>query len=52
MSRVNEVTDALSTGPSTGYSTLLIFVHIIQLFTAAMNSYAHKIGNPEPNPFF
>jgi hypothetical protein len=41
MSRVNGVTGALSIGPSTGYSLLLIFVHVILLFTATMSSYAH-----------
>jgi hypothetical protein len=41
MSRVNRVTGALSIGPSVEYSLLLIFVHVILLFTATMSSYAH-----------
>jgi hypothetical protein len=43
MSRVNGVTDALSIGPSAGYTLFLIFVHILLLFTAYVTSdtYMH-----------
>jgi hypothetical protein len=41
MSHVNGATGALSTGTSAGYSLLLIFVHVILLFTATMSSNAH-----------
>jgi hypothetical protein len=34
MSHVNGATDALSIGPSTGYTLSLVFVHILLLFTA------------------
>jgi hypothetical protein len=33
MSRVNGSTDALSIGPSAGYTLFFIFVHVLLLFT-------------------
>jgi hypothetical protein len=43
MSRVNGATDALSIGPSTGYTLFFVFVHILLLFTAYVSSdtYMH-----------
>jgi hypothetical protein len=43
MSRVNGATDALSIGPSIGYTLFLVFVHILLLFTAYVSSdtYMH-----------
>jgi hypothetical protein len=43
MSRVNEATDALSIGPSVGYTLFLVFVHILPLFTAyvSTDTYMH-----------
>jgi hypothetical protein len=34
MSHVNGDTNALSIGPSVGYTLFLVFVHILLLFTA------------------
>jgi hypothetical protein len=41
MSRVNEVTDALSIGPSVGYILFLVIVHVLLLFTAYVSSDTH-----------
>jgi hypothetical protein len=41
MSRVNGALGTLSIGRCVGYSLLLIFVHVILLFTATVSSYAH-----------
>jgi hypothetical protein len=41
MSRVNGATDALSIGPSTGYTLFLVFVHILLLFIAYVSSDKH-----------
>jgi hypothetical protein len=41
MSRVNGATDALSIGPSIGYTLFLVFVHILLLFTAYVSSDTH-----------
>jgi hypothetical protein len=41
MSRVNGATDALSIGPSTGYTLFLVFVHILLLLTAYVSSDTH-----------
>jgi hypothetical protein len=41
MSRVNGATDALSIGPSAGYTLFLVFVHILLLFTAYVSSDTH-----------
>jgi hypothetical protein len=41
MSRVNGATDALSIGPSTGYTLFFVFVHVSLLFTAYASSYTH-----------
>jgi hypothetical protein len=41
MSRVNEVTDALSIGPSAGHTLFLVFVHILLLLTAYVISDTH-----------
>jgi hypothetical protein len=41
MSSVNGATDALSIGPSAGYTLSLIFVHILLLFTAYVSSDTH-----------
>jgi hypothetical protein len=41
MSRVNEVTDALSIGPSAGHTLFLVFVHILLLLTAYVISGTH-----------
>jgi hypothetical protein len=41
MSRVNGATDALSTGPSIGYTLFLVFVHILLLFTSYVSSDTH-----------
>jgi hypothetical protein len=38
---MNEATDALSIGPSVGYTLFLIFVHILLLFTAYVSSDIH-----------
>ena len=38
MSRVNGATDALSIGPSAGYTLFLVFMHILLLFTAYVSS--------------
>jgi hypothetical protein len=38
MSRVNGAIDALSIGPSAGYTLFLVFVHILLLFTAYVSS--------------
>jgi hypothetical protein len=41
MSRVNEATDALSIGPSAGYTLFFVFVHVSLLFIAYASSYTH-----------
>jgi hypothetical protein len=41
MSQVNGVTDALSIGPSVGYTLFLVFMHIIMSFTAYVSSDTH-----------
>jgi hypothetical protein len=41
MSRVNGATDALSIGPSAGYTLFFVFVHVSLLFTAYASSYTH-----------
>jgi hypothetical protein len=41
MSRVNGATNALSIGPSAGYTMFFVFVHISLLFTAYASSYTH-----------
>jgi hypothetical protein len=38
---VNGATDALSIGPSDGYTLFFVFVHVSLLFTAYANSYTH-----------
>jgi hypothetical protein len=41
MSRVNGATDALSIGPSVGYTLFLVFMHILLFFTAYVSSDTH-----------
>jgi hypothetical protein len=43
MSHVNGATDALSIGPSAGYTLFFVFVHVLLLFTAYLSSdtYMH-----------
>jgi hypothetical protein len=41
MSRVNRATDALSIGPSAGYTLFLVFMHILLLFTTHVISDTH-----------
>jgi hypothetical protein len=41
ISRMNGATDALSIGPSAGYTLFLEFVHILLLFTAYVSSDTH-----------
>jgi hypothetical protein len=41
MSRVNGVTDALSIGPSAGYSLFFVFVYILLLFAVYAISDTH-----------
>jgi hypothetical protein len=41
LSRVNGATDALSIGPSIGYTMFFVFVHILLLFTAYASSDTH-----------
>jgi hypothetical protein len=41
MSRVNGATDALSIGPSAGYTLIFVFVHILLLFTVYVSSDTH-----------
>jgi hypothetical protein len=41
MSRVNETTNALSIGPSTGYTLFLVFMHILLLLTGYVSSDTH-----------
>jgi hypothetical protein len=41
LSRLNGATDALSIGPSTGYTLFFVFVHILLLFTAYVSSDTH-----------
>jgi hypothetical protein len=41
MSCVNGATDALSTGPSAGYTLFFVFVHVSLLFAAYVSSYTH-----------
>jgi hypothetical protein len=43
MSRVNGATDALSIGPSAGYTMFFVFVHVLLLFIAYVSSdtYMH-----------
>ena len=41
MTRVNGATDALSIGPSAGYTLFFVFVHVSLLFTAYASSYTH-----------
>jgi hypothetical protein len=41
MSRVNGVTDALSIGPSTGYTLIFVFVYVLILFTSYVSSDTH-----------
>jgi hypothetical protein len=41
MSHVNGVIDALSIGPSVGYTLFLVFVHILLLFTIYVISDTH-----------
>ena len=41
MSRVNGATNALSIGPSAGYTLFFVFVYILLLFTAYVNSDTH-----------
>jgi hypothetical protein len=41
MSHVNGATDALSIGPSAGYTLFFVFVHVSLLFTAYASSYTH-----------
>jgi hypothetical protein len=41
MSRVNGATDALSIGPSAGYTPFLVFVHILLLCTTYVSSDTH-----------
>jgi hypothetical protein len=41
MSRVNGATDALSIGPSAGYTLFLVVVHILLQFTVYVNSDTH-----------
>jgi hypothetical protein len=41
MSHVNRVTNALSIGPSVGYTLFFVFVHVSLLFTAYASSYTH-----------
>jgi hypothetical protein len=41
MSPVNGATDALSIGPSAGYTLFFIFVHILLLFTSYISSDTH-----------
>jgi hypothetical protein len=41
MSRVNGATDALSIGPSAGYTLFFVFVHVSLLFTAYASGYTH-----------
>jgi hypothetical protein len=41
MSRVNGAIDALSVGPSVGYTMFLVFEHILLLFTAYVSSDTH-----------
>jgi hypothetical protein len=38
---VNGATDALSIGPSDGYTLFFVFVHVLFLFTAYASSYTH-----------
>jgi hypothetical protein len=38
---VNGATDALSIGPSVGYTLFLVFIHILLLFTAYVSSDTH-----------
>jgi hypothetical protein len=41
MYRVNGATDALSIGPSAGYTLFLVFVQILLLFTVYVSSDTH-----------
>jgi hypothetical protein len=41
MSRVNGATDALSIGPSVGYTLIFVFVHVLLLFTIYVSSDTH-----------
>jgi hypothetical protein len=41
VSRVNGAANALSIGPSAGYTLFLVFVHILLLFTAYVSSDTH-----------
>jgi hypothetical protein len=41
MSHVNGVTNALSIGPTVGYTLFFMFVHVSLLFTVYMSSYTH-----------
>jgi hypothetical protein len=41
MSCVNGATDALSIGPSAGYTLIFVFVHVLLLFTAYVSSDTH-----------
>jgi hypothetical protein len=41
MSHVNGATNAVSIGPSEGYTLFLVFVHILLFFTAYVSSDTH-----------
>jgi hypothetical protein len=41
MSHVNGATDAMSIGPSAGYTMFGVFVHVLLLFTAYVSSDTH-----------
>jgi hypothetical protein len=41
LSRVNGATNALSIGPSVGYTMFFVFVHVLLLFTAYASSHTH-----------
>jgi hypothetical protein len=41
MSHVNGATNALSIGPSAGYTLFFVFVHVSLLFIAYASSYTH-----------
>jgi hypothetical protein len=38
---VNGVTDAMSIGPSAGYTLIFVFVHVLLLFTVYVSSDTH-----------